>query len=230
MEAIWFVMRTGCPWRALNTMALCSSATAERRYRGWKAAGVSGRLHRAGLDGAHAAGAVDRDFLAVDGCHAKAPLSRTERGDRRGSAGASGARSGRPPSTAALSGRSASAGAVCSTATEPSSPPPPRTHHQASRVVMAGSETLPSVSSKRARPDAEPNPWDEAANHRPASTAGCAGRRAAASRGRRTRGSPQRSAPHGRRRPVRRTNSSGADACGSTGNMEFQSTAQQTRR
>jgi hypothetical protein len=35
------------------------------------------RLHRATLDGAHAAGAADWGFLAVDGCHVKAPLSRT---------------------------------------------------------------------------------------------------------------------------------------------------------
>jgi transposase len=101
MEAIWFVMRTGCPWRALNATTLCSSATAERRFREWKRAGVFERLHRASLDGAHAAGAVDRGFLAVDGCHVKAPLSRTEKGGRRGSTGASRARSGRPSSTAA---------------------------------------------------------------------------------------------------------------------------------
>jgi transposase len=40
MEAIWFVMRTGCPWRALNATPFCSSATAERRFREWKQAGV----------------------------------------------------------------------------------------------------------------------------------------------------------------------------------------------
>ena len=37
MEAIWFVMRMGCPWRALNATSLCSSATAERRFREWVA-------------------------------------------------------------------------------------------------------------------------------------------------------------------------------------------------
>jgi transposase len=95
MEAIWFVMRTGCPWRALNATSLCSSATAERRFREWKRAGVFERLHQRCLEIADAAGAVDWSFLAVDGCHVKAPLSRTEKGGRRASTGASRARSGR---------------------------------------------------------------------------------------------------------------------------------------
>jgi transposase len=95
MEAIWFVMRPGCPWRALNATTLCSSATAERRFREWKRAGVFERLHRSSLATAHAAGAIDWGFLAVDGCHVKAPLSRTEKGGRRASTGASRARSGR---------------------------------------------------------------------------------------------------------------------------------------
>lgn len=99
--AIWFVMRTGCPWRALNATTLCSSATAERRSREWKRACVFERLHRASLDAAHASGAIGRGFPAVDGCHAKAPLSRTEKGGRPGSTGASRARSGPPSSTAA---------------------------------------------------------------------------------------------------------------------------------
>lgn len=99
MEGIWFVMRTGCPWRALNATNLCSSATAERRFREWKRAGVFERLHERCLEIAEAAGTVDWSFLAVDGCHVKAPLSRTEKGGRRGSTGASRARSGRPSST-----------------------------------------------------------------------------------------------------------------------------------
>jgi transposase len=95
MEATWCVMRTGCPRRALNATTPCSSATAERRFREWRAAGVFERLHRDSLDAAHAAGAIDWGFLAVDGCHVKAPLSRTQKGGRLASTGASRARSGR---------------------------------------------------------------------------------------------------------------------------------------
>lgn len=96
MEAIWFVMHTGCQWRALNATALCSSATAERRFREWKAAGVFDRLHRGSLDAAHAAGAIDWGFLAVDARQVPAPLPRTEKGGRRARTAASKGRSGRP--------------------------------------------------------------------------------------------------------------------------------------
>lgn len=56
MQAIWFVVRTVYPWRALNATALCSSANAERRFRKWKRASLFERLHRGSLDTAHAAG------------------------------------------------------------------------------------------------------------------------------------------------------------------------------
>ena len=95
MEAIWFAMRTGRQWRALNATGICSSATAERRFREWKRAGVFERLHATSVDRARVAGAVDWAFLAVDGCHVEAPLARTEKGARRASAAASKAPSGR---------------------------------------------------------------------------------------------------------------------------------------
>ena len=96
MGAIWFVMRTGCQWRALNATGFCSSATAERRFREWKAAGVFERLHRHSLDAAHAAWAIDWGFLAVDARQVPAPLPRTEKGGRRARTAASKGRSGRP--------------------------------------------------------------------------------------------------------------------------------------
>ena len=73
MEAIWFVRRTGCPWRALKATSLCSSAPAERRFREWKRAGVFEQPHQRCLEVADAAGVVDWSYLAVDGCHVKAP-------------------------------------------------------------------------------------------------------------------------------------------------------------
>ncbi len=80
MAAIWYVMRTGCPWRALNATKLCSAATAERRFRLWREAGVFERLHAKCLEQAQAARQVDWSFLAVDGRHTPAPLSRTGKG------------------------------------------------------------------------------------------------------------------------------------------------------
>ncbi len=100
MAAIWYVMRTGCPWRALNATKLCSAATAERRFRLWREAGVFERLHAKCLEQAQAARQVDWSFLAVDGRHTPAPLSRTGKGGPRGLIGRGRARSGRSSSRA----------------------------------------------------------------------------------------------------------------------------------
>ncbi|MSR47610.1 MAG: transposase, partial [Planctomycetes bacterium] len=38
MTAIFFVLRTGCPWNALKATSLCSSSSAHRRFQEWTAA------------------------------------------------------------------------------------------------------------------------------------------------------------------------------------------------
>jgi transposase len=40
MDAIFFVLRTGCHWADLNATGICSSSAAHRRYMTWVAAGV----------------------------------------------------------------------------------------------------------------------------------------------------------------------------------------------
>jgi hypothetical protein len=35
MDAIFFVLRTGCQWNALNKTGLCSSSSAHRRFQEW---------------------------------------------------------------------------------------------------------------------------------------------------------------------------------------------------
>jgi transposase len=229
MEAIWSVMRTGCPWRALDATTLCSSATVERRFREWRRAGVFERLHRSspggrargrrgrlGLPGrrraprggaavAHGkrgpsrvdrrkrgskwAAIVDRGGLALavaggdrhDLPPAREALTRLRvpPDARPGVFAADGAfddaafraavaalgvaadiprnprETGRPKHRGFVPGRwvverahahlgafvpCAPAGPACSTATRPSSPPPPRTALSDCRVVMVGSE------------------------------------------------------------------------------------------
>ena len=49
MEAILFVLRTGCQWNALNGTGLCSSSAAHRRFQEWTAAGVFHTLWRRAL-------------------------------------------------------------------------------------------------------------------------------------------------------------------------------------
>ena len=42
MNAIFFVLRTGCQWNALNATGICSSSSAHRRFQEWE----RGRLVR----------------------------------------------------------------------------------------------------------------------------------------------------------------------------------------
>jgi transposase len=40
MDAIFFVLRTGCQWNALNETGICTSSSAHRRFQEWTQAGV----------------------------------------------------------------------------------------------------------------------------------------------------------------------------------------------
>ncbi|MDR0716190.1 MAG: transposase, partial [Azoarcus sp.] len=49
MDAILFVLRTGCQWNALSATGICSSSSSYRRFREWTDAGVFERFWREGL-------------------------------------------------------------------------------------------------------------------------------------------------------------------------------------
>ncbi len=79
MNAIFFVLRTGCQWNALNATGICSSSSAHRRFQEWVAAGVFGRFWQNGLLACEKEGALDWSKLALDGCMTKAPLAGTKK-------------------------------------------------------------------------------------------------------------------------------------------------------
>ena len=74
MNAILFVLRTGCQWNALDGTGICSCSSAYRRFREWLKAGVFqefwqlGLLHYDGMKG------LNWSWLALDGAMSKAPL------------------------------------------------------------------------------------------------------------------------------------------------------------
>jgi transposase len=49
MDAIFFVLRTGCQWNALRETTICSSSSAHRRFQEWVTAGVFAAFWRKGL-------------------------------------------------------------------------------------------------------------------------------------------------------------------------------------
>jgi transposase len=80
MDAIFFVLRTGCQWNALNATGICSSSAAHRRFQEWTAAGVFVTLWAQGLEEYDALKGLDWEWLAMDGAMTKAPLG----GERTG--------------------------------------------------------------------------------------------------------------------------------------------------
>jgi transposase len=74
MDAIVFVLRTGCQWNALNATGLCSSSAAHRRFQEWAAAGVFLALWQHGLAEYDTLQGIDWQWLAMDGAMTKAPL------------------------------------------------------------------------------------------------------------------------------------------------------------
>jgi putative transposase len=80
MDAIFFVLRTGCQWNALNATGICSSSSTHRRFQEGTAAGVFVTLWARGLQEYDALKGLDGSWLAMDGAMTKAPLG----GERTG--------------------------------------------------------------------------------------------------------------------------------------------------
>jgi transposase len=74
MDAIFFVLRTGCQWNALNATGICSSSSAHRRFQEWAEAGVFEAFWREGLLAYDAFASIDWSWLSLDGAMGKAPL------------------------------------------------------------------------------------------------------------------------------------------------------------
>ena len=82
MNAILFVLRTGCQWNALNATGICSSSSAYRRFRQWADAGVFESFWRAGLLQYDQTKGIDWSWLAMDGAMTKAPLAGSKKRNR----------------------------------------------------------------------------------------------------------------------------------------------------
>ncbi len=76
MNAILFVLRTGCQWNALDATGICSCASAYRRFRDWEQAGVFLELWRQGLIAYDELEGIEWEWLAADGAMTKSPPRR----------------------------------------------------------------------------------------------------------------------------------------------------------
>ncbi len=73
-DAIFYVLRTGCQWEALNQTDLCAKSTAHDRFQEWVAAGVFLKLWYAGVEQFDELQGIDWAWLSMDGALTKAPL------------------------------------------------------------------------------------------------------------------------------------------------------------
>jgi len=74
MEAILFVLMTGCQWQALDKTSLCRHSVAHKRFQEWRDAGVFEEFWRRGLLMYDEKKGIDWSWLSVDGAMTKSPL------------------------------------------------------------------------------------------------------------------------------------------------------------
>lgn len=73
-DAIFYVLRTGCQWQALDQSELCAHSTAHDRFQEWVKAGVFLTFWQAGVGQFEEVCGIDWDWLSMDGAMTKAPL------------------------------------------------------------------------------------------------------------------------------------------------------------
>jgi putative transposase len=74
MNGIFFVLRTGSQWNALNDTGICSSSTAHSRFQEWTTAGVFRKLWKLGLKTYDELKGLNWSWQSMDGAMTKAPL------------------------------------------------------------------------------------------------------------------------------------------------------------
>lgn len=72
MDGIFFVLRTGCQWRALDGTGICSGSTAHDRFQEWERAGFFDALWKQALSDYEQEVGIDWSWLSIDGSMGKA--------------------------------------------------------------------------------------------------------------------------------------------------------------
>ncbi len=73
MDGIYYVLRTGCQWKALPR-ALAAASTVHDRFQEWREAGVFEKLWQASLVEYDERIGLEWEWQAMDGAMTKAPL------------------------------------------------------------------------------------------------------------------------------------------------------------
>jgi transposase len=102
-EAIVYVLRTGCQWKALPKARFGSASSVHRYFRQWLEAGFFETLWKAGLAECDEMEGISWKWRSLDGAMVKAPLAQeavgakpADRGKKRKQAPCAGGRTWRP--------------------------------------------------------------------------------------------------------------------------------------
>ena len=71
-NGVFFVLRTGCQWKALGQTEICSGSTAHLRFQEWVGAGVFSQLWQVGLERYDELKGLDWSWLSIYGALTKA--------------------------------------------------------------------------------------------------------------------------------------------------------------
>src|SRR5207247_6057178 len=82
LDAIFFVLRTGCQWKALDATRFVPGSTAHDRFQEWVRAGVFQKFWEMGLLEYDFFVGIDWSWLSMDGCRNKAPVGGEKDGQK----------------------------------------------------------------------------------------------------------------------------------------------------
>lgn len=74
-DAIFYVLRTGCQWKALDHTDLAPGSTAHDRFQEWEQAGVFVKFWQVDVEKFDELKGIDWAWLSMDGAMTKAPLA-----------------------------------------------------------------------------------------------------------------------------------------------------------
>ena len=74
MNGIYFVLRTGCQWKALDFTNICKHSVTHDRFQEWARAGVFEEFWRRGLLMYDELKGIGWKWISLDGAMTKAPL------------------------------------------------------------------------------------------------------------------------------------------------------------
>lgn len=75
MNGIFFILKTGCPWRALDVTCICPGDIAHLRFQQWREAGVFKAFWKKKLQRYDAAIGIDWKWQSLDASFTKAPIA-----------------------------------------------------------------------------------------------------------------------------------------------------------